>query len=624
MRFLHPEYLGWLSVALLVAALFFFRRRPRKVRVSTLPFFKSLAREYQENPWLRWLKRILSLLISLAIVGCVVLALARLVISPPADSLRTVVILMDCSASMAALDDNGVTRFDEARRHVSDRLAGLPSCVGVMVMAYDRRPEVVLSRTLDRREVRRALDRLAVRPVAGSPERARVLAMRFAGLDAPAEVWHATDAGGTIEPVALSGEAGDVYLRQINAGLPERVNAGITAFSMRPRPLDHLAYDVLVEVHAAGEEAVPVSLEIRLDGQLRSLRKLALAPGSSERLVVPVEAGDADTMSLRVKAEGDCLPLDDEVHANLPEATPVRVLWVAEEHGPFMELALAALQDGGGIEVFKCAPQAYPPSEPYDVVVFDRWLPEEWPDSVAVLAIAPPRTLGPTHAVRLKGEGLPVESVRTVDATHPLLYGVANRRAAVLQTAVLQADGPLRPLWQGPKGPLLLAGDVRGQRITVFAFDPERSEKLPLMASYPLLIGNAIFWAARPLLDDRGGGNRLVGDLVQLDGNRIEWTVPQESGAMRRIGTTQIAGKWTELDRIGLWTADTGERGSAMLLSREETLLQGASGSERADDESPLASPSAWLAGDLRNMILWAVLILLMVESYLFHRWALY
>ena len=68
-----------------------------------------------------------------------------------------------------------------------------------------------------------------------------------------------------------------------------------------------------------------------------------------------------------------------------------------------------------------------------------------------------------------------------------------------------------------------------------------------------------------------------------------------------------------------LWQTDAGESGSAALLSARETLLP--AGHADAARESGSVS---WLRGDLGWPLLWLVLGALLVESWLFHRHAVY
>src|ERR1043165_512652 len=165
MRLLEPMMLAWMSLGLVALVLYLFRRKPKRVPVSTLIFFKALAREHQESSWLRTLKRLLSLLLTLLIIAAGSFALARAVLSLGSGQGQSVVILVDRSASMAAADSLGRTRLAEALERIRQRVGGLPSSVEISVIAYDERPEIVLPLTFDRRLIPRTLDALAVRPM---------------------------------------------------------------------------------------------------------------------------------------------------------------------------------------------------------------------------------------------------------------------------------------------------------------------------------------------------------------------------------------------------------------------------------------------------------------------------
>jgi hypothetical protein len=249
-------------------------------------------------------------------------------------------------------------------------------------------------------------------------------------------------------------------------------------------------------------------------------------------------------------------------------------------------------------------------------------VPEEWPADQPAIVINPPGNSGPIHARPLERGGLPVDALRVTEDRHPLLYGVASSRLSLTQTAVLQGDGSLEPLWVGPSGPILLAGEVGGQRLVVMAFAPERSEHLPLTASYPLLVGNAIYWAAQPGTGELPGRNYRTGHIVRLGGTSITWSIPtpRERGVTRM----RLASHWVELDRIGLWETELGESGSAALLSPGETQLLTPDGGKTNEAARPAVTPSRILQGDLSTFLLWAVLGLLLAESWLFHRHGVY
>ena len=603
MRFLDPSQLIWALAAVGPLLLYLFRRKPRRVPVSSLLFFKSLAREHRESAWLRWLKRILSLLLTLLVIAGAVGALARLVVSPPAGGVKSVVIVVDRSASMAAKDERGATRLDAARERVRARLAGLPGGVAVMLVAFDRQTEIVAPKTYDRRALERALDALRVRPIEGDPAPALRLAAQLAGLETPSAIWFASDA---------AAEAG---LESIAVPLAAPRNVGITGFDIRRLPLESGQCEAFVQLQAVGATACETKVEVRIDGTLTAVRELTLPPGGRESLLLPIDANAGKLVSVRAITTGDQLAEDDEVQARIPEPRTVKVLWVSALPDPFTQLALTAISREGELAVFRAAPDAWPPKESVDAVIFQNWLPPEWPADVPAIVINPPSALGPVQAVRMQGAGLPVDRLRATRERHPLLYGVATARLALTQTAVLAAEGALEPLWTGPGGPLLAAGDVRGQRVVVLGFAPEQSENLPLSASYPLLLGNAIHWVSQPKTEVSGTRIRHTGESVALRGENVAWVKADGAETAR----SPLRNGWAALDRIGLWKTNGGDAGSAALLSGRETLLPaGASAADQAPERV------RWLRGDLSGPLLWMVLAVLLVESWLFHRHAVH
>ena len=101
------------------------------------------------------------------------------------------------------------------------------------------------------------------------------------------------------------------------------------------------------------------------------------------------------------------------------------------------------------------------------------------------------------------------------------------------------------------------------------------------------------------------------GYLLFLRGQHITWTNAEGKETARE----PLRQGWSALDRPGLWQTDGGDAGTAALLSpRETTLPVGATAS--ADG----ATHRRWLNGDLSLPLLWLVLAVFLVESWLFHR----
>ena len=112
-----------------------------------------------------------------------------------------------------------------------------------------------------------------------------------------------------------------------------------------------------------------------------------------------------------------------------------------------------------------------------------------------------------------------------------------------------------------------------------------------------------------------------TGSLLETDGSSLGWTELREGKAVE--SQQLLAGPLVELDRIGLWQTADGKQGSSLLLSSHETNFPA-----RAADEGPGAPAQvgrrALLRGDITWLFLWLILAVLIIESYLFHRHAVY
>lgn len=637
MQFLNPASFALAALAVVPLLLYFFRRKSKTVEVSTLVFFKSLAREHQESAWLRRIKRLLSLLLTLIILLAAVFALTRLVFAPKSQKFSGVVILLDRSASMAAQDPvTGKSRLDAAKDDLRTRLAALPESVGVALIAYDSRPEIVQPKSLVRRELLRHIDEIEVRPIGDNPDKALATATRVAGLEKPSVIWHVSDRAMRSDVPVLdeNGEATEetmavepampegVQLDFTSVALPEAVNVGITAFQISKVPLVQNQYEAFIQIacSASAKEAVEVTLEVFVSGSWADTpRKIDLEPGQTEGLIMPIDnAASGQMLEIRLSGvDGDSFPLDDVVMARLPEARPLVVAWITENPDPFTELALNAVAEEGALDVLVGKPSTWGGGAGIDVVIFDGWVPAQWPTNIPAIVINPNESSGPVRAVRLAGDGIPHDAVRVSNAEHPVLFRVSSGRAAITQTAIIDTTGSLEPLWFAGEEPVLAAGEVNGQRLVVMGFSAEKSGQLPLMASYPLLIGNAVLWCAEKAAEEGRISIRKTGELVSAEGQYLDWTGPKE------IATRQtLSGGIVELDRIGVWESQDGKSGSALLLSAAETNLP-----VPGEGDKTAATPESGMRfarGEVTWFFVALLLTALLVESWLFHRHAVY
>jgi von Willebrand factor type A domain/Aerotolerance regulator N-terminal len=617
MRLLAPSYLHLLWLALIPLALWLYKRQARRVPVSTLLFFKSLAREHQESAWLRRIKKWLSLILTLLVLLGAILALARPSGSLSADATSAIVVVVDCSASMAARDVQGQSRLEAARLRLKDRLRSLPDQTVVSLIAFDSRARVLLSRSRNHRECLRLLEELAPLPVEGKPEAALTVAQRLADLESRSRIWLASDAA---PPAAEDAQASAIDW--IPAALSEPLNVGITGFQIRHSPLTRDRYEAFVKVSAAASNKAKTTatLEVSISGRIAQLRELELAPGDSSALILPLEGVRGQLLEIRLKAPGDCFSWDDGIAAPLPRIKPLHVAYFAKKPDPFTELALSALIENGRIEMRKGAPAAWPPQEKPDVYIFEHWLPKEWPADRPVIALTPESSSGPlkTRAI----PGVPHDAVRSVQPDHPVLFRAGSSRIALTQTTLLSLPVSVEPLWMAGAEPVLAAGEHQGQRLVATAFSPSQSEQLALLPSFPLLLGNAIYWCAEDseaLTDTR---TLHTGELLHTD-NLVQWHA--WTGETFIDVADDPAHGLLMLSRIGSWETAPDRSGTCALISAAETNLPAPPAADAAhtlQPAPPVITASAFSTWPQR--LIWLVLGVLLLESFLFHRKAVY
>jgi len=406
--------------------------------------------------------------------------------------------------------------------------------------------------------------------------------------------------------------------------LSEATNVGITGFQIRPEPLSHNRFDAFVEVSAStsNQGPVEVSLEARLDGRPVQLRQMELKPGEQTRLVFALEGGQGQMLEMELRAPGDCLGWDNFVVTPLPKMKPLVVAWFAQAPDPFTELALGSMLTEERIQILKGGPKDWPLKEKPDLYIFENWLPQDWPSDRPAVVLNPPGSSGPIHAKRLD-VGVPYESVRPVLPEHPVLYRVTSSRVALTQTTLLQVGETLETLWMAGQEPLLAAGEAGGQRLVVTAFQPSKSEQLALLSAFPLLIGNAIYWCVENNETFASLKPHRTGEVVATAPGMLQWRA-WDGERLNKLSEESRAA-WLELNHEGVCETPDGKVETALLLSPRATRIPVRAVVAPGTAAQAPTVVSAWtLGGNWSFRLLWAALAVLLLESWLFHRQAVY
>lgn len=488
MALLAPAALALGLLALPIVLLYMLRLRRREQTVSSTWLWRELVRDRAANaPWQR-LRRNLLLLLQLLILAALVLALARPALPLPGLGGGNVIVLLDASASMQAVDGAAGTRFDDARAVVDRLIGGLSGDDRLTLIRVGRTPQVLAAASADRPALRRALAAAAPENAAADWPAAFALAAGSAQGLADPRIAIVSDGGLPDGLPPLPGEVSFVPVGRAGE------NLAISAQAARP---SGGGADLLVVVDNPGATPRSALLSLYRDGALYDSRRIELAAGgqSAQTWSLPGAAGVVEARLAARDGLPDYLPLDDRAWTLLEGGAERRVLLISEGN-LFLERLFAVLP---GTELFRAAPDEAEAllaetDAPFDIVVYDgEPLPAgPLPGNALVFNPQNPPAANGVEPPLLTVTGVITETTAVRVAADPLLENVDWRALSVAEAQQVESPA-LETLVEAEGGPLLLAGEVDGRRVAVFAFDLRASD-LPLQIAFPVIMANITAW----------------------------------------------------------------------------------------------------------------------------------
>ncbi|MCY4539494.1 MAG: VWA domain-containing protein, partial [Chloroflexi bacterium] len=181
MSFLAPIAFAGLALGIPILLLYMLRLRRRELLISSTYLWQQVVKDTEANtPWQR-LRRNLLLFLQLLILLAMVLALARPFITVPTVSAGKIALLLDASASMAATDLEGQSRFDAAIERALGLINNMnPQDIISLIRVADI-AEPLTAYTDDKASLRRALEGMTVSQGGADWDRALTLAAAGGG-----------------------------------------------------------------------------------------------------------------------------------------------------------------------------------------------------------------------------------------------------------------------------------------------------------------------------------------------------------------------------------------------------------------------------------------------------------
>ena len=603
-----------------ILVLYILKLRRRVAAVPFSPLWERILRDREATSLFAKLKRVVSLLLQLALLALLVLALGD---PRAAESLlagRTVVVLVDASASMQAVDVSP-NRLAVARDEVRKLVRGLGGADRMLVAQMDAMVTPLGPLTSDTSALERELDEIHATDTRADFARA----LRFAvdvlrGVDR-GEIVVVSD-GSLGQPVDASGEVhlGSAKLSYVKVGKSAR-NVGITQFSVRRYPLDKSRYEVMLELTNTGPDVEDVELQLLGDGGLVDLTKLRLQAGERLPRFYPQLSGASRTLEARLaRVDGtrDDLPADDRAYALLPERRRAKVL-VVTEGDTYLDAALLLDEY---LDVVDVAPKGYPAAiagGDWDVVIFDRVTPAEMPKTNA-LYLDPRGTGAPVKI----GPELSRPGFDKIERRHPAVRFLAldDVNVAVAHKLVPEPGDKVLGAAEGGASPILVAGVRGGRKFVALGFDVRDSD-LPLRVAWPLFVLDCIDWFTDE--DAQYLSSLRTGDVWRLPvaASVVEASVKRPDGSVMKVpvheGRAVLLG-----EHAGFYELDAGGQSTsfaANLLDASESSI--APQDRLSVDAKEAGSVDAFHAGVRREVwiyLLLAAVLLSALEWATYHR----
>ena len=433
---------GYLAIgaALLAVSAYIIKMRRRRFEVPFSQLWKRVLEQKDANALWKQLKRLISLLFVLAILGLVLFAALDPTLGAVDRKARSVVILLDASASMKATDGNDKgdqTRIDAAKAKAKRLVDGMGGGDLAMVMRVDGQATPMSRFTSDAPMLDKIIDGIVASDTPADLPRA-LGAAADALRDRPNPLivivsdgaFPATQLGQVTwqpDPKNLAAiDLSNIDVRFLSVG-KRSDNVGIVAFNVRRYIANKAAYEVYIEIENFGQEPTHRKLTLYNGTTAVDTRTLDLAPGQKLRQIYPkIPGGEDNRLSATIRPiEGtDPFALDDDAYALLPSRKKQKVLMVTSDN-LFLEGALLVYDN---IEPFKVSPAEYAakPSlaDGMDVVVFDDYTPESLPPPPSSLILFHPT--GPSSPIAVRaGNDVTSPRITEIDEQHPVMRWVS-------------------------------------------------------------------------------------------------------------------------------------------------------------------------------------------------------
>lgn len=479
----------WLSLlGAGVVALYLLKVKRERVLVPSLEFWQALVGQKQTRTLFQRLKRWISLMLWLLILAIIILSIANPVLTLGKIKPRSIVVVIDNSASMQAIEQEK-SRLELAVSELERLTTGRPVRDEWLLIEAGRDVRVLQGWTHRHSAILDAAD--TIEPHHGETQLGESLSLATQLIEGRDDQTIVLLSDGS-SAQGYAGHLEDDRIIHIPVG-EEDDNVGITRISVLPSRLQANQH-VYVRVESCSSQFVECNLIAEVDGVTVEVLPIELEPGGEvwEQTLVFDEPEGGD---LRVSIDrADILDADNEAFAIMPPITAAKVALVSDQlEAFFFEQALSAMvpliDPAGSTTISDTEIDSIDWAQsPADIVIFNT---ESMPSSVNAEAVVSINGIPEWTGARVIGE---VVNPRLVihDPDHPLVRYLDFAGSSIVRAKKIDLVRSAEVLVTSEAGdPLVFLSREAGRDTLCFAFDVFETD-LPFRNAFPIMLRNAV------------------------------------------------------------------------------------------------------------------------------------
>ena len=493
---------AWLLTAMIPVIVFYFLKlRRSRMPVSSLALWRQVISDQRVNAPFQRFKRNLLLLLQLLLIALLALALTQPYWKGGSGADQKIAILIDCSASMGAVDGAGQTRLAAAKEEVSKIVDNLLPGQEVCLFEVHNGGRNLTNFTDNKVLLRRELDQLQVSDVPTHLETGLGLVQGLTLKNDLDKVLLFTDGNLPTRPDPITGKpVATVELQlpfQVDFHLvpPAAPNIGITALNARRSGRDK--WEVFVRIESTSPGGSSAKLQLVVNDSVEVEDKVVFTKADSQKLAFKLGARDSSFLEIRLIPEangaGDSLKADNVAFLDLPAVRDLDIYCP-----PTLPAWRHAIEGLEGLRIDP-PPGGTSVSAVHDLVISDTLTDLSRDASMTVIVGQIPRDLADRVSIQ-EGEAEVVDWVRNADLLQHVrlkdvrISGVPTRAKDVTDEMIEELGYKI--LAYGSAGPLLLEKSL-GSKLQEFFLFPTDKSTLPYRLAFPILVNNAVNLALR-------------------------------------------------------------------------------------------------------------------------------